>query len=90
VATIVKTTAATAVPVATAPMTVVVLVLAAVVLVAQVLVVAPPAVTLVLLPPQLTAATSLPCLLVPLMPRVPSVFARPPWPKRKENKHVAT
>ncbi|MEY2838670.1 MAG: hypothetical protein RJB60_969, partial [Pseudomonadota bacterium] len=30
------------------------------------------------------AATSL------LSPLTPSVFARPPWPKRKENNHVAT
>jgi hypothetical protein len=33
------------------------------------------------------AATSLPSRLTP---PVPSVFARPLWPKRKENKHVAT
>ena len=93
VATIVKTTAATAAPVATAPMTVVVRVLAVVVpvaLVAPVQDVVLRVVTSQLPAHQPMAATSLLCPPVPLMLPVPSVFARPLWPKRKENKHVAT
>lgn len=71
------TTVATAVArAAIAPVTVVVLAL-----VVAALAVAP-RVPMVL---RLTAATSLLQALTP-----PSVFARPPWPKRKENKHVAT